>query len=399
MDEQYPCPGSRLNVSLLAEEVRRSGWVLSLAAMLPCAVIFCSMALLKWREYASFPVYTSYKTHYLEEVIFPGVTFCVWPPFNPRRLADLGVGYNFSHHCQRLYEGLNFKTKCDWVQVFKELLKELPGAWTQDLGHIWQEGAWRPQDLFTSFTKLSRQFNVGLQRCGDAKYFWKRDQMFLPNSVHDFWKCYLDYFKMFVVVHPPHEAPVLLDPMTTTEVMVAANNVKTRIEVSLDVYDRLSSGETPCVQEEEAASSQDACVQRCVADAAVSQRGCRLPYAAWSAAPLCSREEYMAFPKFDPSAIDSLSNRSHAWAACLAACPETCRVLRYTTSDTIASKSNIEVAFARPLYNEISESWSYSSVQLVSDVASVASLFLGVSFYQILTCCLHQRRSDDVTAR
>lgn len=47
----------------------------------------------------------------MTNLIFPGVTFCVFPPFNPKRLAELGITYNFSHHCYKDYDGINWKLR------------------------------------------------------------------------------------------------------------------------------------------------------------------------------------------------------------------------------------------------------------------------------------------------
>ncbi|XP_042234706.1 uncharacterized protein LOC121874575 isoform X1 [Homarus americanus] len=237
-----PQPSEGKTLTLPAgDDISSTGRVWRLAAVVPCAVIFCSMALLQWQDYASSPVFTSYESRYLEEVVFPGVTVCMWPPFNPKRLEDIGVKYNFSHHCVRVYNGIYYKLKCEWMQVYEELLWELPGAaWDQDLDQVWEEAAWRPSDLFISYKKLSREYN-GVERCTDAKYFWPAEDRFKPKYVHD-WKCYQEHFKMYVLVHPPGHPPLLMDGITATQLVPTANKVKTRIRVSLDLYDRLKSG-------------------------------------------------------------------------------------------------------------------------------------------------------------
>ncbi|XP_042234707.1 uncharacterized protein LOC121874575 isoform X2 [Homarus americanus] len=157
-----PQPSEGKTLTLPAgDDISSTGRVWRLAAVVPCAVIFCSMALLQWQDYASSPVFTSYESRYLEEVVFPGVTVCMWPPFNPKRLEDIGVKYNFSHHCVRVYNGIYYKLKCEWMQVYEELLWELPGAaWDQDLDQVWEEAAWRPSDLFISYKFAGQTYQV-----------------------------------------------------------------------------------------------------------------------------------------------------------------------------------------------------------------------------------------------
>ncbi|KAK3864652.1 hypothetical protein Pcinc_029689 [Petrolisthes cinctipes] len=410
----------------------------TMVAALPCAVIFSGMALLQWQEYASDPVFTSYETHYMTDLVFPGVTFCVFPPFNPKRLAELGITYNFSHHCYKDYDGINWKVKCDWLGVYEELLEELPGAWPRPLHQIWEDAAWRPTDLFISYslgkenyqvkneedpeaplqpsltalnrcftftspstlvrpntvlaiklTKLANEYR-GLERCTDAKYYWNLDNMYLPGSIHDFWKCYQDQFKMHILVHPPGQQPFLLEGITSNQLKLTSNTVRMRVEMSLDIYERLRTDSLPCVTSAKVpGGSRGTCIQRCLAEATVKQFGCRLPYVTWLSAPLCSRRQYKDYPKYQNKVLESVGNKSQVAGKCQASCPETCRVLHYTTTDTASTNTNIEVAFTRPMYNQVQESWAYSTTQLVSNVGSLASLFLGVSLYQLLTCCLH----------
>ncbi|KAG7161820.1 putative epethelial sodium channel-like 1 [Homarus americanus] len=354
-----PQPSEGKTLTLPAgDDISSTGRVWRLAAVVPCAVIFCSMALLQWQDYASSPVFTSYESRYLEEVVFPGVTVCMWPPFNPKRLEDIGVKYNFSHHCVRVYNGIYYKLNS---QVRRIKLKTATPTIRPSSPPFPPSTAASPlppptaSSAHTYFIlqlkKLSREYN-GVERCTDAKYFWPAEDRFKPKYVHD-WKCYQEHFKMYVLVHPPGHPPLLMDGITATQLVPTANKVKTRIRVSLDLYDRLKSG------------------------------GCRV-------------EQYVKFPKYTASVVGSLANQSEVEAACLTSCPETCRVLHYTTTDTTDADNNIEVAFERPMYNQILESWSYSSVQLVSNVESLASLFLGVSLYQILTCCLSQHQDEDI---
>lgn len=42
--------------------------------------------------------------------------------------------------------------RCDWLGVYEELLEELPGAWPQTIHQVWEEAAWRPTDLFISYS-------------------------------------------------------------------------------------------------------------------------------------------------------------------------------------------------------------------------------------------------------
>lgn len=67
-------------------------------AYLPFTVAFITLASATVTDFISEPVYSTFRTRH-QEVSFPGFTMCVWPPFQPGRLKDIGVDYNFSKHC------------------------------------------------------------------------------------------------------------------------------------------------------------------------------------------------------------------------------------------------------------------------------------------------------------
>ncbi|CAL4103247.1 unnamed protein product, partial [Meganyctiphanes norvegica] len=94
------------------------------------------------------------------------------------------------------------------------------------------------------------------------------------------------------------------------------------------------------------------------------------------------------------------TNISEEQRQCEAKCPDPCRIYQYSFKDvdmqsSSNSKQNIEVEFGRPMFNTIEEAWAYTGFNLVSNVGSLASLFLGVSLYQCLTCCCDTNDDDD----
>ncbi|XP_066972297.1 uncharacterized protein [Macrobrachium rosenbergii] len=420
-------------------------------AAIPCAIIFFPLAIYQFQDYSAFPVFTSYETRYLEDVVFPSVTFCMWPPFHPHRLASAGVFYNFSHHCNKFYDSeITFKYNCDWEAVFNELLNVLPGNWTGDLQTLWKNVAWKKSDLFRSLkfgwetfdivdssydmtenrekspltpvvTSLNRCFtftppqpkvtphteltlkltNLRAQivkrvRCYDPTYYWPMDEMFSPKWVEECWTCYIYEFKLNIFVHPPHQMPLLAEDGSYYQFALTSNTFGARLEVSLDAFDRLSTPSSPCVDARSIpGGTRQSCIQQCLSQAAIDKMGCRLPYANWSSAPLCSREDYATFPKYFASPGEILQDPLEARRRCEESCPESCTLLHYSTSQGSAKLTEVSVAFQKPMFTQVSESWRYSTIQLVSNIGSLASLFLGISLYQILTCCFNSGEEDE----
>ncbi|XP_064096523.1 uncharacterized protein LOC135208350 [Macrobrachium nipponense] len=354
-------------------------------AAIPCAVIFFPLAINQYQAYSAFPVFTSYETRYLEDVIFPSVTFCLWPPFHPHRLASAGVFYNFSHHCTKFYDSeATFKYNCDWEAVFNELLNDLPGNWTGDLQTLWKNVAWKKSDLFRSLnfawetfdiadssydatenqeqnplrtvvTSLNRCFtftpprpkvtphtelvlkltlgtmtceptNLKAQimkrvRCYDPTYYWPMDEMFDPKWVEECWSCYIYEFKLNIFVHPPNQMPLLAEDGSYHQVALTSNTFGVRLEVSLDAFDRLSTPSSPCV------------------DARNIPGG--------------TREDYATFPKYFASPGEILQDPLEARRRCEESCPESCTLLHYSTNQGSAKLTEVSIAFQKPMFTQL----------------------------------------------
>ncbi|XP_068234448.1 uncharacterized protein [Palaemon carinicauda] len=452
IDETSPNQKTSLTDSENGKWCRNHLWWM--IAFIPCAVIFFPLAINQYLDYSTYPVFTSYETRYLEDVVFPSVTFCMWPPFHPHRLASAGVSYNFSHHCNKFWDSnITFKYNCDWDGVFNELLNDLPGNWTGDLETLWRNVAWKKSDLFRSIkfdsetyeisesfrestknneklpmktvvTSLNRCFtftsprsrvtphseliiqltNLKSQimkriRCYDPTYYWPMDGMFSPIWLEDCWSCYIYKFKLNIFVHAPHQIPLLADDGTYFPVALTSNTFGARLEVSLDAFNRLSTPSSPCVDARNITGGhRPSCIQQCLTRAAIKKVGCRLPFANWSSAPLCSREDYAIFPKYFNSPGEILQDPLEAKRQCEESCPQSCNLLYYSVNQGSAKLTDVSIAFQKPMFTQVSESWRYSSVQLLSNIGSLASLFLGISLYQILTCCLSPEEEEEEEA-